>query len=218
MIRIEHIALPAGLSAVARHDADGHLAIFVSNALEPGQQRAAVRVALRAARRHDWRFGLLPLPAIAALSAIRSGVSGLGQLLRAHTVTTTIAATSVAGAVAAGVVMFAAVPHEHGGNTASRPGVPSYRQSPPASPAISPGRARPGVPAPAHQAHASQAAIVIGSPGATVRPGTTPSPTTGAPAPNPSSSSAGQSPSPAPTSSPPPGRHCIELLGVVICL
>lgn len=61
MIRVSHISLPPGLSAIARRDADDELSVYVSDALDPARQRAAVRAALRASRRQPWRM-LLPVP------------------------------------------------------------------------------------------------------------------------------------------------------------
>ena len=74
MIRVRHLPLPAGLSALVRRGADGDPEIFVSDALEPDGQRAAVRLALRSSRQAGWRAGLLPVPLVLLLATCRSGL------------------------------------------------------------------------------------------------------------------------------------------------
>ena len=69
VIRVYHVTLPTGLDVVAHRVAPGELYIVVSDQLAPGEQRAAVRTAIRAARRQAWDFGYLPLPLAAGLVA-----------------------------------------------------------------------------------------------------------------------------------------------------
>jgi hypothetical protein len=233
VIRLEHRSLPAGLSAVARRGERGELTIVVSETLDPGQQRAAVRAALRAARRHEWRLGLLPLPALLFMSAARSAVGRLGHLLRAHTVATAVGATATAGAVAAGVLIFA-MPTPHGPSSAMHSGPPAYQLSPGGSHATGRAHARPGA---SVRAGSTGPGVVIAlSPGASPHPTAGPQPT---PSPSPSASASSPpsgpsprpspthstSPAPTPTPSPSPtggsgggGGTCLKILGIVICL
>ncbi len=69
MIRIERVALPAGLRAVARREANGDLVIYVSDGLDPRGQRAAVLTAVRASQRAGWRAAL---PVVAAFGTLRA--------------------------------------------------------------------------------------------------------------------------------------------------
>jgi hypothetical protein len=71
VIRVERVALPAGLRAVAQRDADGILVIYVSDQLDSRQQRAAVMEAVRASRRAGWRSALPAGAGIAALGSAR---------------------------------------------------------------------------------------------------------------------------------------------------
>ena len=47
MIRVRHLPLPTGLNAFVRKGTDGDMEVFVSDGLDPGRARAAVRLALR---------------------------------------------------------------------------------------------------------------------------------------------------------------------------
>jgi hypothetical protein len=60
VIRIERVALPAGLRAIAQRENDGILVIYVSDGLDAQRQRAAVMAAVRASRRAGWR-GAVPV-------------------------------------------------------------------------------------------------------------------------------------------------------------
>jgi hypothetical protein len=51
VIRLERVAMPAGLKAVAHLDPQGDLIIYISDALDADGARLAVRVAIRAWRR-----------------------------------------------------------------------------------------------------------------------------------------------------------------------
>jgi hypothetical protein len=237
VIRLEHRSLPAGLSAVARRGERGDLTIVVSSSLDPGHQRAAVRAALRAARRHDWRLGLLPLPALIFMSGARSAASKLGHLLRAHAIVTAAAATATAGVVAAGVLVFAA-PASHVPSGALSPGQPGYQLSPGASQPTSPGRThartRPGASAPSHVGATGPGVVAVVTPTSGPRPTPSPQPSPSestssppsgpTPGPSPSSSTPTSQPSPTATPSSSPtggsggGGTCIELLGVIVCL
>ena len=61
MIRIERVALPKGLRAVAYRNPRGDLVIYVSQALDADCVRTTVRKAIRASRRAGWRAGLPPV-------------------------------------------------------------------------------------------------------------------------------------------------------------
>lgn len=233
MIRLEHRSLPVGLSAVGRRGHRGELAIVVSESIDPGQQRAAVRAVLRAARRHDWRLGLLPLPALLFLSKTRPALSKLGHLLRAHTVAAVAAGTATAGVVAAGVLVFTA-PASHVPTGAPEPGRPGYQLSPGTTPSGAPGRAhghtRPA--APSHVGATEPGVVAAVSPSTGARPTASPQPS---PQPSPGTSSTSTNPAPSPsTSAPEPtptptpspsstggsggGGTCLRILGVVVCV
>lgn len=243
MIRLEHRSLPAGLSAVARRGARGVLTIVVSESLDAGHQRAAVRAALRAARRHDWRLGLLPLPALVFMSAKRSALSKLGHVrpalrnfghfLRAHAVETAVAATVTAGAVVSGVIIFA-MPVAHVPYAAPQPGQPGYQQTPGTNHSAAPGRAhghtRPGaVPSNVGGTGPGVIAVVTPREGSQPTPAPEPSPFASTsspsggqpPGPSPSTSTSTAKPTPTPSSSPSGGSGgggCLRILGIVVCL
>jgi hypothetical protein len=238
VIRLEHQSLPVGLSAVARRGERGDLTIVVSESLDAAHRRAAVRAALLAARRHDRRLALLPLPALIFMSASRSALRKLGHLLRAHAVATAVAATATAGAVAAGVLIIA-MPASHMPLGAGLPGPPGYQLSPGASSPATPGRAhartRTGAPTPSHAG--TTGVVVAVSPSASPQPSPSPQPSASAqpspsassssptrgptPGPSPSHSTATPQPSPTPSSSPSGGSGgggCLRILGIVVCL
>jgi hypothetical protein len=214
VIRLSHVALPPGLNALARRSPDDDLIVYVSDALEPERQRAAVRVAVRASRPSRWH-ALLPMPSAVVL--LVPGVSWLRRaagLVRAHAVAWGTASAVLAAATAA--VYFAAPPHPHSPAGGARPGVPGVSAPhAPARPAASPRASRhPGshpvsTPAATPRGAAGSPAAVTARP--TPAPVTSPSPSA---VPTPSAR-----PTPAPSTSPSPkGRHCIMLLGVRVCL
>lgn len=143
VIRLRHVPLPRGLSALVRRDDSGALEVFLSQALPPDRQRSAVRVALRSARQAGWRsrlapgllipVPLLPVP-LAARSLVRAWLRAAGTTLRAHALATAGAATAGL-AVATGAVLIAVVPHQHGPASAGRPPVPGRVLAPAPSPA-----------------------------------------------------------------------------------
>jgi hypothetical protein len=234
VIRVSHVSLPDGLSAIASRGPDGGLTVYVSDALPPDRQRAAVRAALRASRRAGWRgAALLPVPllAFAALrrpgALVRAPARVLARALTTHTTWFAAGTAAVVGAAAA-ALYIAVVPH---GQPAGAPRI--------AAPSVQP--VSPGAPGPhgGHSSHRSGpvpvAAHSSGSPGglltpvptgtsgstaaATPSPGSAPSPT---PAPSPSSPG-GTSPPPSPSPSPSPspthtGPVCIDLLVIGLCL
>jgi hypothetical protein len=233
VIRLEHRSLPAGLSAVARRGDRGELTIVVSESLDAGRQRAAVRAALRAARRRDWRLGLLPVPALVLVSAARTALVRLGHLMRAHVVATAFTAAATAGVVAASVLVLG-MPASHLPPGAS--GRPGYTQSPGASqpaPGQAHSRTRPGASAPSHAGGSGPGVVAAVGPNGSPRPTASSQP---APSPQPSTSTSSPGgstpgPSPTPSTSPPQptptpsssggsggGRTCIKILGIVICL
>ncbi len=117
MIRIRRLTLPTGLSALVRRAPEGDLEIFVSDALEPGDQRAAVRVALRSSRQAGWRAGLLPVPLVLLLAATRSGLRGAARALRVHALASTAAASV---AVASAAALIVALPHHQAPSSAGK--------------------------------------------------------------------------------------------------
>src|SRR5215475_12643654 len=165
MIRIDHLMLPAGLDAVAHRTGPGELFIVVSDRLEPGEQRAAVRAAIRSARRHAWEFGLLPLPLAAGLTA-PAAVRHVFAAVRGHAVITAVTGTlaAAAAAVAAVFIVTAPAPHQH---PAAAP--PGYSQSV-APAATGPASALPGTRAPAGPSGARHTVTTVASPGTGAQP------------------------------------------------
>jgi hypothetical protein len=147
VIRVERVALPAGLRAVAQRDADGILVIYVSDQLDSRQQRAAVMEAVRASRRAGWRSALPAGAGIAALGSARlvpvrlvparllAGPTGrlwrwLGRLAaqaraRPGTAAGFVGATAaiIAGGVATGLVLSPAAGPQSVQSLGPRPGV-----------------------------------------------------------------------------------------------
>jgi hypothetical protein len=160
VIRVERVALPAGLRAIAQRDADGVLVIYVSDQLESRQQRAAVMEAVRASRRAGWRTVLPAGAGIAAFGSARlvpvrllAGPAGrlwewAGRLVarvRAQPWTAAgwAGATTaiVAGGVATGLVLSPVAGPRAVPSLGSRPGV---SVSATAQPGTGPGPSSPG--------------------------------------------------------------------------
>lgn len=220
MIRISHVTLPPGLSALAQRAPDGGLTVFVSDTLPADRQRAAVRTALRAARRPDWRAAL-PAPAVALLLAFAAGwFRRAAGAVRAHLVTFTTASAVVvaAGGVAAYLVT---APHAPGPVSLPRPPSPAISQQPvpsaPASsaPASSSPAARPR-PRPSRQPPAASAPGVAPMASGPAQPIPSAAPSS-APPPSPSPSPS-PVPPPSPTPSPPGHGHCLWILSLRVCL
>jgi hypothetical protein len=220
MIRVSHVPLPPGLSALAHRGPDGELTVFVSDGLPADRQRAAVRAALRAARRPGWRTAL-PAPSAVLLAFTAGWLRRAARLLRAHPVAWGTAAA--AATLAAVTVYLGAAPHPHG--PASLPGPVPPGTSQPAEPS-------PAAPSrPARHPRSRHRSPLPGSSGpAQVAPMTTmpaqPLPVPGTPpvsSPPPGSPSPGaSSPVPVPPSSPAPvpsgHRACLRLAGIRLCL
>jgi hypothetical protein len=109
VIRVRYVSLPPGLSALVRKGPAGEVEIFVSAALPPERQRAAVRVALRATRRWAIRGVLVPVPLAGLLAASQNWLRGLARMVRAHTLAT--AASVTMAAVSASVLIVTLPPH-----------------------------------------------------------------------------------------------------------
>jgi hypothetical protein len=236
MIRVYHVTLPTGLDVVARRVAPGELYIVVSDQLPAGEQRAAVRTAIRAARRQAWDFGYLPLPVAAGLMA-HTAAGHVSAAVRAHSVLATItgAATAAAGAIAAAVLVTSTPAVHQQPGAIGGPPPPAYSQSAtpggshPASGSSQPGRTAPG--ASGQRPGSTQRVVTVDSPGTSPQPAPQPSPraSTSQPGPAPTTSSPVTSTSPAPqptttspSSSPPPSsggtKNCLIVLGLTICL
>lgn len=217
MIRITHVSLPPGLNALARRGPDDELSVYVSDALPPNRQRAAVQAALRASRPSGWRPALLPVPSLALLLA-----ASAAWLHRAATALRTqwAAWATATAVVAAGsaAVYLAVAPHGHGPVTAARPPAASTSQPAP-HPGVTthpvPSRRPASAPAAAPQAGPRALATVATRP--TPAPGTSPPPVaTPSPRPTPTTSPTPPQPSPSPTAR--GGRHCIKILGIRVCV
>ena len=213
VIRVSHVTLPAGLNALARRGPADELTVYVSDALPPNRQRAALRIALRASRRAGWR-AILPAPSVALL--LVSGMTWLRRAtlaLRAHRVAWGTASAVLAAASTA--VYFGAAPHKHGSFGSAPPPAPAVSRSPVAIPS------QPGAHPRAQPSARTSAAAPKGEPRplatVAVRPTSAPTPVpsgSSAPAPVPS-----VSPSPVPSPAPSVrGRHCIKVLGIRTCL
>ena len=227
MIRIERVALPAGLRAIAQRDTDGILVVYVSERLDAQRQRAAVMEAVRASRRAGWR-GAVPA-GVAAFGSVRLLLRRMAARIRTHPASAAGwagGAAAVTAATVAGVLVLSmgAGPHRPAKALGSRPGV-SVSASAPAG--GRPGRAgRPGGggsgssgergsggsggASPGGGAPAPAAGGTAGAPGRTGGPPG--GPTTGPPGGGGSSSPPGQTPpasgstppvAPTPTPSPP---------------
>jgi len=141
MIRIERVALPAGLRAIAQRDTDGILIIYVSDGLDAQRQRAAVMTAVRASRRAGWR-GALPV-GLAAFGSVRLLLRRVAARIRTQPASAAgwaggAAAVIAAGVVSALVLSTGAGPHRPAQALGSRPGVGVSASAPAGSP---PGRA-----------------------------------------------------------------------------
>jgi len=229
VIRVRHLTLPAGLSAVARRDGDGGIQVFVSDALAADQQRAAVRLALRSINRPGWRAGLLPIPVGLLLSTFRRSIVPITRAVRAHAIASSAAALVLAAGAAALIV---GLPQHHGPAVAGQAPHGSQLPVPAAGRTHGAGKQRAG-----HSALPAPRATAIAARSAGMPPGTT----TESPAPRSASPSASQSapagpsksaaplpsgtpsptqpaPSPSPSPSPSGGGTCVVVLGIWICL
>ncbi len=220
VIRINHVTLPAGLSAVVRRGPRGELHVLVSNALSSERKRAALRVALRASQRAGWRAVLLPMPVAALLPAARARLSETVSALRRHPVTS---ATVVGLAAVSAVLLVAVLPHHRAPASAGRvPETPRIQAPGPEHVGVGP-RSSGGTQSPGH-ASAAGVPPTSTSPQTSNSPRRAVSPTpTAAPEPSPSPAPArSANPPPGPRSSPSPspssGSGCIDLLGIRVCV
>jgi hypothetical protein len=126
MIRIERVALPAGLRAIAQRETDGILVIYVSERLDAQRQRAAVMEAVRASRRAGWR-GALPA-GLVAFGSVRLLLRRVAARIRTHPASAAGwagGAAALTAATVAGVLVLStgAGPHRPDQALGSRPGV-----------------------------------------------------------------------------------------------
>ncbi|HMH92808.1 MAG TPA: hypothetical protein VK586_17200 [Streptosporangiaceae bacterium] len=148
MIRIERVALPAGLRAIAQRDTDGILVVYVSERLDAQRQRAAVMEAVRASRRAGWR-GAVPA-GVAAFGSVRLLLRRMAARIRTHPASAAGwagGAAAVTAATVAGVLVLSmgAGPHRPAKALGSRPGVSVSASAPAGGRPGRPGRAgRPG--------------------------------------------------------------------------
>jgi hypothetical protein len=228
MIRIDHLALPPGLDAIARRTGRGELYVVISDALDPGRQRAAVRAAVRAARRHAWEFGMLPLP-LAAAPALRGAVRQAIHFLRAHGAVSAVAGSLAAGSVAATAAVFIVAAPPHGNPAALTPNAPGYTQSSGGHSRHPAAGTRHGTSAPGQHGGTSGRVITVATPkNPKPRPRPEPNPSASSTSPpvksSPPTTSTGTtspSPTPSPTSTSPSSGGkgtCVIILGVEVCL
>jgi hypothetical protein len=216
VISVRHTTLPEGLSVLALRDAGGNVTLFVSDAITPDRQRAAVRAALGASRRAGWRAVLIPLPVAAMLTQVRTRFSAVIKACQAHAAVTAAAVLAVAAAAAiVAVVPHRAAPHVSAANTPAGSAQPAGPGGS-ASHRGSTGHSRQGshVPlggelstAPSTGRSSAPGPAPSPAPSPTATPTARPTPTTSA-APTPS-------PTPKPSSG---GGTCIWLLGIKVCV
>jgi len=222
VIRVSHVTLPAGLSAFARQGPDGNLEVFVSRALPPDRQRAAVRVALRASRRAGWRGALVPLPVAVALAGWRGWVGRASYVLRLHPVAAAATATATIAVTGAAVAVVALPQHGHvsAGQLPAPAAVAPRQGSASGSSTGSPRTHQRGQAAGTHPTTGTHEQGESAASGHSTTPATGHATT---PAPGPSESTspvttqASPSPQPSPTASH-NGDTCITVLGVTVCL
>jgi hypothetical protein len=229
VIRIERAALPTGMNAFARRQ-NGTIVVYVSRGLSVLQRRAAIREALRAAPLAGWRALRSPI-----LLPVLAGSAGLGRAPEGRWVSRALlAAVAVVAAVAISVAAATLLASRAAPHRSSKP--PTAVQ-PGALPTAGPGRSATG--SSPRQAAASGPGPTAARSGPTAgrnakAPAGAPAPeTSGKPAavpagtasPQPSGQSTSPAPAPAPTSaaSPSPSPtatkgHCVDLLGVLVCL
>lgn len=237
MTRIERVALPDGLRAIARRDENGDLVIYVSSALDARRQRAAVIEAIRASRRAGWRAGL-PI-GIALLAGFRLFARRAATAIRARPAAWTGAAVAGATAVVVASLLLPTSPRSHGPAASAQPSfqggstsLPSRRPGthlrrslrvqpvaaiPATSPATGGGQPQSGQSSPASRQPPPGSTRTPPPPSPTAAaPSPTaaaPSPTFPAPAPTPSSS-----PAPAPSASVGQPGSCLVILAVHVCV
>ncbi len=221
MIRVRHLPLPTGLNAFVRKGADGDMEVFVSDGLDPGRARAAVRLALRSFGPAGRTAGLLPIPVALLLAGGRSWLRALLHAVRTHLIAS--AATAASVAVATSAVVVVALPQQHHPATASRGPAPSHVQAQAPRPGTTTAGPQPvsgGSAGPAPSARSSGQAPA-GNHSTAPAPHPTTAAASTAPAPQPSGSSA-PAPSPSPTSTSSGGGSgggtCVVLLGLTVCL
>jgi hypothetical protein len=206
VIHLERVVLPAGLRAVACRDARGNLVIYVSETLDATRQRAAVVVAMRAARRTRWRTALPS--AIAVLLGIRVIAARAFAMVKLRPLAWgATATTAVLGATTAGVFVTA-VPHHHSPSASRGQAHPSsVRPATPATPGTQP----------THAGHQGTVEPVA----ARRSPSSGHAASTGKPSPA-STSTTGPSPNPTPSAEPSPSPSaslvCVILLGERVCV
>ena len=123
VIRIERVALPAGLRAIAHRDPNGDVVIYVSDGLDAKRQRAAVLAALRASRRTGWRAWLLPI-GLVLLPPLRRWTRHAAAAVRTHPAGWAAATTVVVAGAAVSGVFLGTAPHRHD-SASARPPAPS---------------------------------------------------------------------------------------------
>ena len=212
MIRLEHVALPDGLRALAYRDPRGHLIVYVSTSLDAKAQRAAVMEAIRATRRTGWRAALPPV-GVALVLVAKALMHGATSTVRIRPAAWGAAAGATVLSASAAAVFVTAVPQHHG------PSGPGYQPSPPAAGSSSPHHQKAAAPGPSNPAQ--PVAAPGGSPGAgraasagQSGQAAVSSGSGGAASPAPSSAPVPSAPAPTPS----PTVTCvINLLGIKVC-
>jgi hypothetical protein len=214
VIKLERIALPDGLRALAYRDPRGSLIVYVSTSLDARAQRVAVMEAIRATRRTGWRTALPPV-GVALVLVVRALMQGATSAVRVRPAAWGAAAGATVLSASAAAVFVTTVPQHHG------PGGPGYQPGPPAAGPSSPHHQKPA--APGRSDPAQPVAAPGGSPGAGRAASSgqsgraaTSSGSGGAASPAPSSLPAPVPSAPAPA--PSPTQTCIiNLLGIKVC-
>jgi hypothetical protein len=236
MTRIERTPLPDGLQATAYRDKKDGLVVYVSSTLDAKSQRAAVMVAIRAARRTEWWTGLLPPAGVAVLVALRAWLWRGVTVLKAQPVAWAAGTTAtVTVAAAAGAFYTTGPPHHRPPQSAP---APAHSTGP--SPYQSRGQHQASGHQPGRSGKPGQTQPGQGRPGSASKPGPGRESLHGQSAPLPTPAPSGSNPGgggPAPPASPPPlptltptptpspspsptqkPGTCVYLLGVKVCL
>jgi hypothetical protein len=226
VIRIERVALPAGLRAVAHREANGDLVVYVSDQLDPGRQRAAVMEAVRASQRAGWRgavpAGLAAFGSLRVLRVLRHGSARqalaraarlahhAGAAARLQPAVWGGAAAVTAGGLASALILITSAPgpHSPASSLGLQPGASVTASAAPGAPAAPGSSGTPRTPRPGRGATRPAAAPTESPPGGhTGKPAPSPPGGVGSstsPGQTPPASSPATSPVPAPTTTAPP--------------
>jgi hypothetical protein len=226
VIRVRHLTLPAGLSAVVRKDSDGGLQVFVSDTLAADRQRAAVRLALRSIDRPSRRAGLLPVAVGLLLGTFRRSIMPIARAVRSHAIATSAGALLLTAGAAA---LTIGLTQHHGPALAGQGPGHGQVHAPVAGQTHAAGKPGtghnpgPGATAVAHRSAGTPPGVATATPAPQSAAPSASQPVPAGPSKSPVPPPSGTpSPTQTPASSPSPsasgGAACLVLLGVWVCL